>query len=583
MDTLLYVAAGDTATASSERLRALLDHEDLADTQLVVVLAAPTPDHRAALERVLQDGGRHDVQIVTAPQPTLPSALSAVLPEVAGRWCVIWSAAAAPTPGWWTALRTAVAGALEDDLVVQPLVLDVSGVVASAGGRWFPGVGHPVPHLIGWPAQDAIRLGDLRAAFPYGPVIAVRTEDLRAMNGLRDDFAGGHGEIDLFARLVRRRHGAARVAVEAVVVGRSAARHGFRGDRSAAVLTLQEEHRDWILDATGRSPTPYQTTPVREDRASLRWAIDTAAPGGERGERWGDVIFARALGRALERHGQLAAVDTKASRRRSTRRYDEVILVLRGLDRVKPTPGRVNILWIISHPDLVTEQECREYDLVFAASPGWAERKSLEWGIEIRPLLQCTDPALFSPSARRGSPAHPVVFVGNVRGGRRELVERAIDEGLEIALYGRGWGDADPPRAVVAEQLSAAQVAGIYAASDVVICDHWADMRDAGFVSNRVFDVLASGTPVLCDAVSGVAELAPGMVHVCDLDRGSDGPAAIVRSLEQPSPELVGATVSRIGRDHSFDRRAVTLVDAALDWITQSEVARSNVVEGGTG
>lgn len=37
--------------------------------------------------------------------------------------------------------------------------------------------------------------------------------------------------------------------------------------------------------------------------------------------------------------------------------------------------------------------------------------------------------------------------------------------------------------------------------------DHWSDMRDRGFVSNRVFDVLASGGRLLTDEVEGLDEI----------------------------------------------------------------------------
>ena len=70
---------------------------------------------------------------------------------------------------------------------------------------------------------------------------------------------------------------------------------------------------------------------------------------------WGDWHFANSLARALRRLGQDVAVDTKQARERETRRFDDVLLTLRGLDEVPPAPGRVNLIWVISHPDEVTK------------------------------------------------------------------------------------------------------------------------------------------------------------------------------------------------------------------------------------
>ena len=37
--------------------------------------------------------------------------------------------------------------------------------------------------------------------------------------------------------------------------------------------------------------------------------------------------------------------------------------------------------------------------------------------------------------------------------------------------------------------------------------DHWDDMREKGFVSNRIFDALACGTCVISDDIEGLNDL----------------------------------------------------------------------------
>ena len=47
----------------------------------------------------------------------------------------------------------------------------------------------------------------------------------------------------------------------------------------------------------------------------------------------------------------------------------------------------------------------------------------------------------------------------------------------------------------------------MYASSRCVLCDHWEDMQRNGFVSNRIFDVLASGGCIITDEVDGLKEI----------------------------------------------------------------------------
>jgi spore maturation protein CgeB len=85
-------------------------------------------------------------------------------------------------------------------------------------------------------------------------------------------------------------------------------------------------------------------------------------------------------------------------------------------------------------------------------------------------------------------------------------------------------------------------------------------MREWGFVSNRLFDVVACGTPVVSDSVSGVEELFHGAVgqyqSAGDLLRLVelilDDPAAARRRVEPGREQVVAA--------HTFDHRASELL-----------------------
>ena len=241
------------------------------------------------------------------------------------------------------------------------------------------------------------------------------------------------------------------------------------------------------------------------------------------------------------------------------------MVTLRGLDRVLPQPGPAHLLWVISHPDEVDADEARAYDAVFAASPSWASAKSAEWGIPVSPLLQCTDPEFFhagrtAPDAREG-----VLFVGNARrGSHRPIVEAAEEAGAHPRVFGTGWEKTPLAARLAGTRIANDDLGAHYAAATVVLNGHWDDMRRAGFLANRLFDAVACGARVLGDPIEGL-EIFDGCVVACDSPE--DVREALSSDPDRVWPDLAHrmAVAERIRTEHSFDRRAETLLARALE------------------
>lgn len=319
----------------------------------------------------------------------------------------------------------------------------------------------------------------------------------------------------------------------------------------------------WVVGA-GAAPTGpgwaaleerARATATAEATPSLRWSIDIAAGAAPIGRQWGDWYFARSLARALERIGQWVEIDHPETRGRATRDESDVVLTLRGLERVAPRGGTTNLLWVISHPDEVTADEIGSYDAAFAASTTWAQRHG------ITPLLQCTDTTRFHPGVGSPDSGHGVLFVGNARDGTRPAVEAARAGGVDVAVIGTGWtAHADD---VVADRIANEDLPAAYASAGVVLNDHHADMRAEGFVSNRVFDVLAVGGRLLTDPVAGLDDALGAAVPTWR------SPADLARLAAAPYdawPDVAArlTLAERVVAEHSFDARARTLLDAAL-------------------
>lgn len=250
----------------------------------------------------------------------------------------------------------------------------------------------------------------------------------------------------------------------------------------------------------------------------MRWVIKCPAPSDSRRKKWGDFHFARALDKYLTRAGVTVEIhyDPDWARPDADRRAD-VVLVLRGRHD-HPLSQRVRgpryVMWNISHPASVSSDEYSSYDAVFIASHSHAEHMDSRVGAPCVPLLQATDPEEFFAEPHHDRGREQFVFVGNTRGELRPVVAWAVDYGIPLNIWGRGWDGLfeDEHVAVLGSYLPNEQLGHQYRTARATFNDHWPDMRAHGFVNNRIFDALACGLPVVSDDVPALADLGLGGV-----------------------------------------------------------------------
>lgn len=296
---------------------------------------------------------------------------------------------------------------------------------------------------------------------------------------------------------------------------------------------------------------------------ALRWTIVTSAPKGEAGEQWGDTWFARDLADAFIRAGHDANVVSRSGAATSSTTEDDVVIVLRGLKEVLPPVDRRStwMMWVISHPELVTEDEARRFDAVFVASPHWQPPGDVASSV----LLQATAPGRFHPGAGDPDSGARVLFVGSTRGEFRPVVRAALRSNMaeRLQLYGVGWHDFVAQRRITGEFLPNTALPAAYASAEVVLNDHHKDMAEAGFLSNRLFDAVASGSRVFSDRIAGVEEIFGSSVVVFHSED------ELVRLLDKPLDEVFPdrqerlRNAARIAEEHSFDKRAAVLIERA--------------------
>jgi GT2 family glycosyltransferase len=217
----------------------------------------------------------------------------------------------------------------------------------------------------------------------------------------------------------------------------------------------------------------------------------------------GDYHFARGLQRQFERRGWPTRVYLRPDWRKPVSTRDDVSIHLWGRYPVGPRPGQISLLWILYHPELVTDDLLLDYDAVLVASDRFAAELSSRTDVPIVSLHQATDPERFRP--RADGPAHDLVFVGNSRGIRRKILDDITPTRHDLAVYGGGWeADLLDPAYLRGGSVANEDLPGYYGSAAIVLNDHWPEAAEAGFLNNRLYDALAAGGFVISDAVDGL-------------------------------------------------------------------------------
>ncbi len=333
---------------------------------------------------------------------------------------------------------------------------------------------------------------------------------------------------------------------------------------AAAAVRAATAHDPLILAPEDRSPGrigPALRTHLEAWAGRTGIAILVGVPSWEVAPVWGDTHFGRALQRAFARRGWAArmriAPDWDAP---ATRRAD-VALHLFGLRERTLDPHQVNAVWVISHPDRVTDSLVAGQDLVFVASKRFAVSLAERTGRPIEALAQATDPERFSPTAGPDGPATELLYVANSRGVRRRIVADLTPTTYDLAVYGQKWRPTLlDPRYLRAEGIPNATLAGAYRSASIVLNDHWPDMAEHGFLSNRLYDALASGGFVVSDHVDEMEREFDGAVPTYRTPR--ELRSIIRRFLADPAARRDHADRGRqaVVARHTFDHRVDELI-----------------------
>ena len=235
-------------------------------------------------------------------------------------------------------------------------------------------------------------------------------------------------------------------------------------------------------------------------------AIKMPIPRWSEAKNWGDYHLALGLQKQFEQKGYHCLLQILSEWDNEVGNACDIVLVLRGLSKYNVKKHQINLMWNISHPDKISIEEYNEYDTVFVSSEVWANhlQNILQTKVEI--MHQCTDPDVFKP-VNDMNYKHQLLFVGNSRNIFRKSLKYLLPTKYELAVFGTLWEKFIDKKYIKAQHIENQEVHKYYANADIVLNDHWDSMQENGFVSNRLFDVLACNGFILTDKVEGIHQL----------------------------------------------------------------------------
>lgn len=237
--------------------------------------------------------------------------------------------------------------------------------------------------------------------------------------------------------------------------------------------------------------------------------IKLIIPAREKNKEYnGDYHYGLAIMRAFERNGfevEFRYIDEWYEP------FDgKYVFVLRGPIKYECNPWDYNIMWNISHPEDVSLQEYVSYDQVFIASKPWCKKvnhllKKWKYDLRAKPLLQCTDMELFNAAGLE--PKMDVLFVGMCHPEGRKVVNDLLPCDYDFSLYGPRWEKQEAYSYLKGGVVENAILSNYYEMAKVVLNDTRPDMMNRGFVPNRIYDVIASGSVVITEYTPEVEEI----------------------------------------------------------------------------
>lgn len=281
-------------------------------------------------------------------------------------------------------------------------------------------------------------------------------------------------------------------------------------------------------------------------------AIKVPVPSWDEIHKWGDYFVAEGLKQEFENKGYSARIQLLPEWNNSEDVMVDNVIVLRGLSYYEPKVQHFNVMWNISHPEVVSLTEYELYDHVFIASKIWAEKLKKYVDKPVDCMFQCTDVKRFYPDYNEKYESE-LLFVGNSRNEYRKIIKDLLPTDYDLSIYGAGWDTLIDSKYIKGDNIPNNKLRQAYSSCKLLLNDHWEDMRELGFISNRIFDAIACGSVVISDNIEGIDELFPNRIFTYNT------PEELNQLIEENinKSEKIEVNLS----SHTYENRVNTFID----------------------
>ena len=294
---------------------------------------------------------------------------------------------------------------------------------------------------------------------------------------------------------------------------------------------------------------------INNDYSDLTIAIKSPHPEGT--THWGELFFSTAIKKSFEKLGFNVIIQEREHW------YDkkdiDIALVLRGELDYEPDYSNLNIMWNLSHPKSILIEEYEKYDYAFISSKKYADKIKNEVNTNVHSLLQCTDPDVFYPE-KDECISDEILFVGVTRGVYREIVKDVLKTNHDVSIYGMGWEEFIDEKYVKGYFIPNDELHKYYSSCKILLNDHWEDMRDEDFPSNRLFDALSCGTFVISDNIPSAETLFEGGIVTYEDENDLDNKINYYLTHEEERVEIAKKGQKIVLENHTFDNRIQKII-----------------------
>jgi glycosyltransferase involved in cell wall biosynthesis len=335
--------------------------------------------------------------------------------------------------------------------------------------------------------------------------------------------------------------------------------HGFKENRNPNPKFSSNYYLTNYDDARKSNLNPlihYSLYGIKDGRSTrgIKIAIKIPVPSWKTVNEWGDYHFALGLQKEFEKKGCDVIIQILTEWYNGDDDCD-VVLVLRGIQRYRPNNQHFNIMWNISHPDDIDIDEYNQYDYVLIASEIWAEKIKKLADIPVETMLQCCDPELFYPEPSSDY-NHELLFVGNSRKVFRKIIKDLLPTDKSLSVYGTNWHDLIDEKYITGSHVPNKELRKAYSSCEILLNDHWDDMREKGFISNRLFDGFASGALIISDKVKGAEDVFGEALITYETRDELNDLIDFYLDNKELSKKIVESTRNNVIEHHTFQNRA---------------------------